>query len=100
MKLGIRQFLVVFVALVAGSQMAAAVRQPAQLAGRPELEVASGLSPVRALRGVVWNRIPQELEGAWDRFTAANGPEWKLYYDADTGVPGRIFGRGVPAPGS
>ncbi|MEQ8276224.1 MAG: MYXO-CTERM sorting domain-containing protein [Deltaproteobacteria bacterium] len=39
-------------------------------------------------------------KAAWDRFVDAAGGRWRAIYDADTGAPPRIWGSGIPAPGS
>jgi hypothetical protein len=37
---------------------------------------------------------------AWSRFVAQRGTAWQVSWDAATGVPSRIWGAGMPAPGS
>ena len=73
------------------------VVQPPTLKNHPSFEAASGL-PVRAQRNVEWV-MPAARKTAWAAFTAEAGGDWQVYWDAETGVPGRIFGAGIPAPG-
>jgi hypothetical protein len=37
---------------------------------------------------------------AWSRFQAAAGGTWRAAWDAATGVPSRLWGPGLPAPGA
>jgi hypothetical protein len=37
---------------------------------------------------------------AWDRFVAAAGGRWEASWDRATGVPSRIWGEGIAAPGA
>ena len=73
------------------------VVQPPALKSHPPTEAASGL-PVRTVRNVEWT-MPAARKIAWSTFTAEAGNDWQVYWDAETGVPGRIFGAGIPAPG-
>src|SRR5262245_13523000 len=73
------------------------VVQPPTLKGHPEVETSAG-APVRQLRGVDWT-MPQARKTAWAAFANEAGLDWQVYWDADTAVPGRIFGAGIPAPG-
>jgi hypothetical protein len=79
--------------------MAGAVDQPAHLAGRPELEVASGAA-VRVQRSVRFHRAPASARRAWARFVAEAGPSFQASWDASTRVPTRIWGGGMPAAGT
>src|SRR5262245_13376548 len=88
------------VAIVLTSALALAVREPTHLAGRPEIEVGAGIAPVRTMKTVQWNRMPGARQAAWDRFTALEGPNWWVMVNADTQVPERVLGEGVPAPGT
>src|SRR5690349_21772260 len=36
----------------------------------------------------------------WARFVAQSGGRWQAAWDAATGVPSRIWGSGIPAPGA
>ncbi len=83
--------------LVAAALPAGAVRAP-KTAG-PEWEVGPGLAPVRVARSVTW-QTPPAAQAAWARFTADYGTQWHAYFDADTGVAGRVFGEGIAIPGS
>ncbi len=74
-------------------------------AGRPELErhlSASGLAPADgSVRGApVWDRAPRAMRAAWSAFVADVGPGWRASFDGRTGVPQRLFGPGLAAPGS
>src|SRR5687768_7892953 len=80
------------------SSPASAVTTPSSGA-TPDLEVASG-APVRQLRTVLWDQAPVSTEAAWERFLLVNGPNWRASFDRHTAVPSRIWGEGVPAPGS
>src|SRR6516162_3788728 len=73
------------------------VVQPPTLKGHPEVET-SAAAPVRQVRGVEWT-MPAARKTAWAAFTAEAGADWQVYWDADTRVPGRIFGAGISAPG-
>jgi len=75
---------------------AAAVRTPDYLAERP-LEVAAG-EPARLVR-MTQPRPTAAGEAAWKAFTTAYG-SWQGLWDASTGVPARIWGEGIAAPGA
>jgi cysteine-rich repeat protein len=77
-----------------------AVRAPDHLAHRPTFETATG-SPVRQLRSVRWN-APADGDGAraLAAFNSAHGAAWQVIYDDATNVPLRVFGQGIPVPGS
>ncbi len=83
--------------LSVGAVSAWGVRQPAHLRGRPSLEVASG-PPARAFRPVAVR--PGPMARAWHRFEATVGGTWRAIWDGDTGVPLRVYGSGIAAPGS
>jgi hypothetical protein len=51
--------------------------------------------PLRAQRQVRWSNAPT---AAWQKLTA--GGTWQAAWDRATGVPSRIWGSGIPAPGS
>ncbi|MBW2456521.1 MAG: hypothetical protein JRI68_18530 [Deltaproteobacteria bacterium] len=76
---------------------AGAVQQPAQLAGRPVLEVASG-PPVRLSRIHQWHLPPKAAEPGWRRLQVELGPATWAIWDQVTGVPSRIWGAGVELP--
>ncbi len=69
----------------------------AALAG-PELEVASG-TPARTTL-ISTTQVPQRAIKAWQRFQVAAGGQWQATWDGSTGVPLRIYGSGIAAPGS
>src|SRR5262249_53500973 len=77
---------------------ASAVVRPPALNGHPETEVAGG-APVREVRHVRWTTPPTARKAAWATFLAEAGPDWQVYWDAETEVPGRIFGAGIATPG-
>src|SRR5262245_61451454 len=87
-------------ALCAGPMRAQGAVAPSVVASGPDLEVPAGAVPARTFRPVVWTSAPAQAGVAWARFQQEAGASWQVYWDADTGVPGRIFGAGVPAPGS
>jgi cysteine-rich repeat protein len=80
-------------ALFAGTN-AHATRQPDHLAPSHVLETPEG--PVRAFRQVS-ERAPRAFVGSAP--LAASG-SWRMLWDTATGVPLRIYGSGVAAPGS
>jgi MYXO-CTERM domain-containing protein len=73
--------------------------QAAQQALQPGIQVAGGPA-ARQQPDVVWSRTPERAARAWNAFLDATGSQWTALWDADTGVPLRIFGAGVAAPGS
>ncbi len=86
-------------AMLAGAGIASAARRPAYLAKHPTFEVASG-QPVRTERMIAFDRVPARAATAWKSLTAEAGPSWRATWDQATGVPSRIFGAGIPVPGS
>lgn len=76
-----------------------AVVQPTAFANRPALETATGVG-VRPHVGVAWDRMPRTAARAWTTFMAEAGPSWRASWDTATGVPSRMFGVGIAAPGS
>ncbi len=81
--------------LLVGST-ASAYRQPDYLDERP-LETADG-ERGRLLRPATI-ATPGKQAAAWAAFRAAHG-SWRALWDADTGVPTRIYGEGIAAPGA
>ncbi|HEU5059290.1 MAG TPA: hypothetical protein VFU21_22310 [Kofleriaceae bacterium] len=69
-------------------------------AAAPGLETASKSLRVRAHASYRHGEAPQRRAVAWTRFLSAAGPAWQASWDQATGVPSRIFGRGVAAPGA
>lgn len=98
MRIADRLAAVVALGTITASAPAQAIQQPARLRGLPPLEVAAGPA-ARAQRAIAWGRAPQRAS-AWRRFAAEVGAGWRGAWDADTGVPSRLFGPGVPAPGA
>ena len=85
-----------FVVGLSGS--AGAVRHPA-----PQGQAgagARGRHVARAHRDVRWYRAPRSMERAWAKFQAGTGGGFRARWDAATGVPLRLWGRGLAAPGS
>lgn len=65
------------------------------------LEVAEGIRPVRRAIQASYTQIPKGRKAAWDAFLAdAGSRSWQALWDTSTGVPSRIFGKGIDAPGS
>ncbi len=84
---------------------ALAVRAHDALAGRPALErflTASGGAPADAsVRGVAtWDAVPRAMRAPFAALRADLGAGWRASFDARTGVPRRLYGPGVSAPGS
>lgn len=52
--------------------------------------------PLRTQRGF---KVTERKTAAWQRFTAARGT-WQAAWDPATGVPSRLWGAGVEAPGA
>lgn len=44
--------------------------------------------------------VPVSARAAWAAFRKSEGAAWQAYFDLDTGVPGRIYGGSLYAPGS
>jgi len=64
-----------------------------------QLEAAEGARP-RAYRAVDWDVLPTPApRAAWQKF-AADHPTWHSLWDRQTGVPLRLWGEGVAAPGA
>ncbi|MBK9031435.1 MAG: hypothetical protein IPL61_08875 [Myxococcales bacterium] len=62
-----------------------------------EVEVADG-APLRPARAIA-STAPLGAKAAWDGFVGRHG-SWDATWDAATGVPLRVFGEGIAAPGS
>jgi len=73
-----------------------AVRAPNKLAERP-VEAAHG-ERARAVR-FVNQQPPQAAKNAWSSFVSRHGA-WRAIWDTATGVPLRVYGKGIDAPGS
>ena len=95
MKFRLRSLALTLPALLFAAD-AAAVRQPEYLDERP-VETASGARG-RLARATGWD-APRAQDRLWQDFTAAHG-DWRAVWDLDTGVPLRIYGEGVAAPGA
>ena len=78
---------------------ASAVQQPTHLVGQPELEFASGQA-ARKQRALHWGAAPAMRAKHWARFLREVGSQWVAVWDRATEAPARIWGQGVPVPGS
>lgn len=85
-------------AVLAVASPAAAVRAPQHLQGRPALEVKAGVAarPVAQLG----KHTPPALLPPWASFLDQRGARWSALWDRATGVPSRIYGQGIEAPGA
>lgn len=76
---------------------------PRRAAARPapavETVSGSGLS-ARTPSSISWRKVPDRAAPAWGRLRRELGADWRAQWDEATGVPTRVFGRGVPAPGA
>jgi hypothetical protein len=75
---------------------AGAFRQPDSIKERP-FEAARG-ARARATR-VVTNKQPRAAAPAWNAFVQRYG-DWRAIWDPETGVPLRMYGKGIEAPGA
>src|SRR5688572_26687938 len=66
---------------------------------RPAFELASG-APVRLERDARGDRMPARLARPWRALRADTGGTWLAQWDTATGVPSRIYGSGLIAPGA
>jgi MYXO-CTERM domain-containing protein len=64
------------------------------------LEAAPGQPAIPPAIRATWGAPPSSRRAAWDRFERAHGAGWQALWDRDTEAPLRVFGRGIPAPGS
>ena len=86
-------------ALGLGAGHAFALQPSLATQGHPELELPSGKNAAIS-QEVVWDRAPRALAGAFNLLRAEVGGEYRASFNDATGVPSRLFGRGVPAKGS
>jgi MYXO-CTERM domain-containing protein len=91
----LKRFLATAVPTLLLTSTALAVQQPAYLSEQ-SLEVASG-GAARAVRKLDFTP-PAKVASQWRAFQAAHGA-WTATWDQDTGVPSRIYGEGIDAPG-
>ena len=75
---------------------ALAVRQPDRLDERP-VETAIGRG--RLFAPTSW-QVPASAAKAWTRLTDTHGRRWQAVWDLDRGIPLRVFGEGIAAPGA
>jgi MYXO-CTERM domain-containing protein len=79
--------------------LAHAVRHPDALGSRPTVEHHDGGSGV--VRGAPrWDSPPQALRRELSLLRAELGAGWRASFDEATGVPSRLYGPGLEAPGS
>ena len=64
------------------------------------LEAAPGQPAIPLEIRATWGSPPASRSAAWARFEGARGAGWQALWDRDTEAPLRVFGRGIPAPGS
>lgn len=83
---------------VAWTSISWAAVPPPALQGEEGLVLASG-ARVPPYRAYVAAPAPA-MTGAWQRFARARGPGWAAWFDRETGVPARIWGGSIPAPGA
>ncbi len=86
-------------AAATGWSSAQAAKLPHALEKVPAFEVAEGRVAARAL-APIYDRAPSVAEPQWDAFVHAASGEWRAMWNPKTGVPQRIFGSGIPAPGA
>jgi len=82
---------------------ALAVRPNPALQGRPAFELATPDGRVVAAtpRGEPkWDQVPGRMQAPLAALRAELGASWRGSFDDRTGVPSRLFGKGVSAPGS
>ena len=84
--------------LMTASGDAQAVQLPAELRGRPDLEIASG-EPVRSHRVFTVHQVPSQHSGAWRRVQNELGTAHG-FWDPHTHVPSRIVGTPIHVPGA
>ena len=75
-----------------------AAQTPEHLHEHHGLKTASG-PEARIQRRTSW-MVPTSASTAWSRFLRANGTKWRALWDADTQVPLRIYGAGIPFSGA
>lgn len=94
--------LVAFALALATSSLtssALAVREHEALGSAPVFERASGGDA--SVRGhAVWQRPGGRMGPAIARFESEFGSDWRMTFDSSTDVPSRLYGPGLPAPGS
>jgi len=82
---------------------ALAARQAASVAptiSSGGLEAAPGQPAIPLEIRATWGAAPASRRAALARFERAHGAGWQALWDRDTDAPLRVFGRGIPAPGS
>jgi MYXO-CTERM domain-containing protein len=88
-----------FTAALAHSHTASAFQAPPSAQGKPAFELADG-TLARSEREFVWFKAPAAAQHAWAAFQATEGGRWHASWDSATGVPARVWGSGISAPGS
>jgi MYXO-CTERM domain-containing protein len=82
----------------AGRATAATSTRPPVSSGG--LEAAPGQPAFPPAIRATWGAPPSSRSAAWARFERDHGAGWQALWDRDTEAPIRVFGRGIPAPGS
>src|SRR5687767_7149282 len=59
---------------------------------------AAAPKPLRSQRQLRWSQSTPPF--AWSRFLQVRGTGWQAAWDQATGVPNRIYGAGIAAPGA
>ena len=62
------------------------------------MKAANVAKPLRVERRLAYGQAAPPL--AWSHFVAQRGGSWQAAWDVATGVPSRIWGAGIPAPGT
>jgi len=85
--------------LLATSSTALAQRKAPHPGAAYSLQTPGGVQP-RVYRMMQWDKTPRAAHRAFARFQSEFGSTWRAMWDRVTGVPSRMFGPGLPAPGS
>jgi len=85
--------------LVATSGTVMAAKKSAHTGAEYSLQTQSGVQP-RVHKMVDWGKTPRAAARAFANFKAEFGQKWRASWDTVTGVPSRMFGPGLIAPGS
>jgi MYXO-CTERM domain-containing protein len=86
-------------AAATGIDSAQAAKLPRALEGVPAFEVAEG----RVSQGghaPIYDQAPRVAQPHWFAFREAAQGSWRAMWNPETGVPQRIFGAGIQAPGA
>lgn len=83
---------------ILGPAEVSGVVQPPHVPGDGH-RMGTDATPLRAGRDVVHGVVPPRAARPWARLQGELGPSWASW-DRATGVPTRVFGRGLAAPGA